>query len=151
MPMSITPISIESPFVFVVHHIAKLYLIGTLQIIISNPYRGNQKLSEHIQTVTDSTFKEQALESPIPVLVDFWADWCGPCKAVAPILETIAEEYAGRIQILKLNVDENKERPSEYGIRGIPTLILFKDGTAKATHVGAMTKSQLSTFIDQNI
>ena len=108
-------------------------------------------MSEHIQHVSDDTFEEKVIKAPTPVLVDFWADWCGPCKAVAPILEIVAEEYAGRIAIMKLNVDENKEQPGNYGIRGIPTLILFKGGNVAATHVGAMSKSQLTTFIDQNI
>lgn len=101
--------------------------------------------------VTDDTFEETVLKSEGPVLVDYWAEWCGPCKMIAPILEEIGEEYAGRLQIAKLNIDENPATPPKYGIRGIPTLMLFKDGNVEATKVGAVSKSQLAAFIDSNI
>ena len=101
-----------------------------------------------INTVTDADFQKDVLDSDIPVLVDFWADWCAPCKAIAPNLEQVAKEYEGKIKILKLNVDENPETPSQYGIRGIPTLIIFVGGEVKKTTSGMASKEQLMTFID---
>jgi thioredoxin 1 len=108
-------------------------------------------MSEHIHYVTDASFKSDVLESPIPVLVDYWAEWCGPCKMIAPILDEISKDYSGRLKVAKLNIDENPQTPGQYGIRGIPTLILFKDGSVEATKVGALSKSQLTAFIDSNI
>lgn len=108
-------------------------------------------MSEHIQHVTDATFKSEVLDSTIPVLVDYWAEWCGPCKMIAPILDEVAREYAGRLKVAKLNIDDNPKTPGEFGIRGIPTLILFKNGNADATKVGALSKSQLTAFIDSNL
>jgi thioredoxin 1 len=108
-------------------------------------------MSENIVHITDETFEEDVLKSGQPVLVDYWAEWCGPCKAIAPILREIAEEYAGKLKIAKLNIDENPETPPKYGIRGIPTLMLFKDGNVEATKVGQLAKSQLSAFIDSNL
>ncbi|WIM06604.1 MAG: thioredoxin TrxA [Candidatus Nitricoxidivorans perseverans] len=108
-------------------------------------------MSEHILHVTDATFKNEVLESGVPVLVDYWADWCGPCKMIAPVLEEVAREYAGKMKIAKLNIDDNPKTPGEYGIRGIPTLILFKGGNVEATKVGALSKSQLTAFIDSNL
>jgi thioredoxin 1 len=102
-------------------------------------------------SITDTTFEEEVLKSEQPVLVDYWAEWCGPCKAIAPILEEIAKEYEGRIKVCKLNIDENPSTPPRYGIRGIPTLMLFKNGDVKATKVGALSKSQLATLIDNNL
>lgn len=108
-------------------------------------------MSEHIQHVTDDTFEPEVLRSTVPVLVDYWAEWCGPCKAIAPILDDVAKDYAGRLKVAKLNVDENQRTPPMYQIRGIPTLMLFKDGALAATKVGALSKSQLTAFIDSNI
>ncbi len=108
-------------------------------------------MSDKIVHVTDGSFEEDVLKAEDPVLVDYWAEWCGPCKAIAPILGEIAEEYAGRLKIAKLNIDENPSTPPKYGIRGIPTLMLFKDGNVEATKVGALSKSQLSAFLDSNI
>ncbi|MDP2808932.1 MAG: thioredoxin TrxA [Rhodocyclaceae bacterium] len=108
-------------------------------------------MSEHILHVTDATFKNEVLESGVPVLVDYWADWCGPCKMIAPILEEVGREYAGKLKIAKLNIDDNPKTPGEFGIRGIPTLILFKGGNVEATKVGALSKSQLTAFIDSNL
>jgi len=108
-------------------------------------------LSASVVYVTDETFEQEILKSEGSVLVDYWADWCGPCKMIAPILEEIAEEYAGKVKVAKLNIDENPETPPKYGIRGIPTLMLFKNGNVEATKVGAMSKSQLAAFLDSNL
>ena len=108
-------------------------------------------MSDKILHVTDETFEEKVLNAEDPVLVDYWAEWCGPCKMIAPVLEEIAEEYAGKLRIAKLNIDDNAETPPKYGIRGIPTLMLFKGGNVEATKVGAVSKSQLSAFIDSNM
>ena len=108
-------------------------------------------MSEHIHHVTDATFEPEVLQAAMPVLVDYWAEWCGPCKMIAPILDEVAQEYAGRLKVAKLNIDENQATPPKYGIRGIPTLMLFKNGNLAATKVGALSKSQLMAFIDSNI
>ncbi|MCB1826860.1 MAG: thioredoxin [Coxiellaceae bacterium] len=102
-------------------------------------------------TITDATFEEQVINSDTPVLVDFWAEWCGPCKMLSPVLEEIAGEYEGRLQIVKVNVDENASAASQYGVRSIPYLVLFKNGSVVATEVGAKTKSQLAAFLDQHV
>ncbi|PCJ42970.1 MAG: thiol reductase thioredoxin [Moraxellaceae bacterium] len=104
-----------------------------------------------IVSVTDSTFESEVLQSDCPVLVDYWAEWCGPCKMIAPILEEIIGEYADKLKIAKLNIDDNDQTPPKYGIRGIPTLMLFKNGNVEATKVGALTKSQLTAFLDSNL
>ena len=108
-------------------------------------------MSENIIQVSDATFEQEVLKSPVPVLVDYWAEWCGPCKMIAPLLDEIATEYAGKIKVAKLNIDNNPGVPPKYGIRGIPTLMLFKNGTVEATKVGALSKSQLTAFLNQNI
>ena len=108
-------------------------------------------MSEHIHHVTDDTFEAEVLQSQSPVLVDYWAEWCGPCKAIAPTLEEVAKEYSGKLKVAKVNVDENQEIPRKYGIRGIPTLMLFKNGNVEATKVGALSKSQLTAFLDSNM
>jgi thioredoxin 1 len=109
------------------------------------------EVSTQIKHVTDDTFGPEVLESEVPVLVDYWAEWCGPCKQIAPILEQVAREYDGRLKIAKVNVDENQQVPAKFGIRGIPTLMLFKNGNLEATRVGALSKSQLTAFLDSNI
>ena len=108
-------------------------------------------MSENIVYLSDDSFETDVLQADGPVLVDYWAEWCGPCKMIAPILEEIADEYDGRITVAKLNIDENAGTPPKYGIRGIPTLMLFKGGAVEATKVGALSKSQLTAFIDSNI
>ncbi|HHJ19525.1 MAG TPA: thioredoxin TrxA [Gammaproteobacteria bacterium] len=108
-------------------------------------------MSENVTYLSDDSFEEEVLKSGDPVLVDYWAEWCGPCKMIAPILDEIAQEYTGRLKVTKLNIDENMGTPPKYGIRSIPTLMLFKNGQVEATKVGALTKSQLSAFLDQNI
>ncbi|CAM3760238.1 thioredoxin TrxA [Bordetella tumulicola] len=105
-------------------------------------------MSEQIKNVSDASFDADVIKSGQPVLVDYWAAWCGPCKMIAPLLEEVATEYAGRLTVAKLNVDENQDTATKYGIRGIPTLMLFKDGQAAATKVGALSKSQLTAFLD---
>jgi len=107
--------------------------------------------SDLIKHVTDASFDVDVLKAEGAVLVDYWAEWCGPCKMIAPILDEIVKEYDGRIRIAKLNIDENQATPPKYGIRGIPTLMLFKNGNVEATKVGALSKSQLTAFIDSNI
>ena len=107
--------------------------------------------SELIKHTTDATFEADVLKSATPVLVDYWAEWCGPCKMIAPILDEVATNYSGKLQIAKMNVDENRDIPAKFGIRGIPTLMLFKNGELAATKVGAMSKSQLTAFIDQQL
>lgn len=108
-------------------------------------------MSDHILHVTDTSFEDEVLNAADPVLVDYWAEWCGPCKMIAPILDEIALEYEGRLRIAKLNIDQNPLTPPRYGIRGIPTLMLFKQGEVEATKVGAISKSQLMAFIDNNL
>ena len=109
------------------------------------------EVSTQIKHVTDDSFEPEVLKSDLPVLVDYWAEWCGPCKSIAPILEQVAREYDGRLKIAKINVDENQQVPAKFGIRGIPTLMLFKNGNLEATRVGALSKSQLTAFLDSNI
>lgn len=108
-------------------------------------------MSEHIKNVSDDSFNADVLHSSQPVLVDYWAAWCGPCKQIAPMLEEIATEYAGKVTVAKLNVDENQETAAKFGIRGIPTLMLFKNGEVAATKVGALSKSQLTEFLNSAI
>jgi len=108
-------------------------------------------MSNNIINVTDSNFEQEVLSSEIPVLLDYWAEWCGPCKMIAPILNDIADEYSGKIKVAKINIDENPGTPAKFGVRGIPTLMIFKSGYIEATKVGAMSKSQLSAFIDSTI
>ncbi|MBX2838272.1 MAG: thioredoxin TrxA [Gammaproteobacteria bacterium] len=107
-------------------------------------------MNEHITPITDATFEEEVLKSDTPVLVDYWAEWCGPCKAIAPVLDDIAPEYAGKVKIVKMNIDENPNTPPKYGIRSIPTLMLFKNGSVDSTKMGALSKAQLAEFLDQN-
>lgn len=110
-----------------------------------------KRVSEKIVYLSDDSFESDVLQADGPVLVDYWAEWCGPCKMIAPILEEIAEEYDGRLTVAKLNIDDNANTPPKYGIRGIPTLMLFKGGAVEATKVGALSKSQLTAFLDSNI
>lgn len=105
----------------------------------------------NVSSINDSTFENEVTESAIPVLVDFWAQWCGPCKSIAPILDELSQKYAGKVKIVKLDVDANPATPPKFGVRGIPTLILFKDGQVKATQVGLLSKTELQSFIDNYI
>ena len=107
--------------------------------------------SELIKHTSDASFDADVLKSSIPVLVDYWAEWCGPCKAIAPILDEVSKDYGGRLQVAKMNVDENRDVPAKFGIRGIPTLMLFKDGQLAGTKVGALSKAQLTAFLDGHL
>jgi len=108
-------------------------------------------MSEHVKQTTDADFEIDVLQSKVPVLVDFWAEWCQPCRMIIPIVEEIAKEYNGKVKVYKMNVDDNTEVPAKYGVRGIPSLLIFKDGDVVSTKVGALTKSQLMAFLDENI
>ena len=108
-------------------------------------------MSENIIHVSDESFEQEVLQSDTPVLIDYWAEWCGPCKMIAPVLEEVASEYSDKIRVAKLNIDDNPATPPKYGIRGIPTLMLFKNGEVEATKVGAVSKAQLTAFLDENI
>ena len=108
-------------------------------------------MNENIINVTDSTFDDEVIKSELPVLLDYWAEWCGPCKMIAPILDDIANEDIGKIKVAKINIDDNPNTPAKFGVRGIPTLMIFKSGSIEATKVGALSKSQLSAFIDSTI
>jgi len=108
-------------------------------------------MSENIVNVTDASFEDDVLKADKAVLVDYWAEWCGPCKMIAPVLEEVAKDYGDRLKVCKLNIDENSDTPPKFGIRGIPTLMLFKDGNVEATKVGALSKSQLTAFLDSSL
>jgi thioredoxin 1 len=108
-------------------------------------------MSDNITHVTDSTFKAEVIDSGLPVLVDYWAEWCGPCKMIAPVLEDVAKEYAGRLRVAKMDIDSNQATPAQFGIRGIPTLMLFKGGQLAGQKVGALSKGQLSAFLDSHL
>ena len=107
--------------------------------------------SDLIKHITDASFEADVLQSAQPVLVDYWAEWCGPCKMIAPILDEVAKDYSGRLNVAKMNVDENRDVPAKFGIRGIPTLMIFKGGQLAATKVGALSKAQLTAFVDANL
>ena len=107
--------------------------------------------SDLIKHISDASFESDVLKAGTPVLVDYWAEWCGPCKMIAPILDEVSETYKGKLQVAKMNVDDNRDIPAKFGIRGIPTLMLFKDGQLAATKVGAMSKAQLTAFLDQQL
>ena len=108
-------------------------------------------MAEHIVHISDESFEEEVIHSERPVLIDYWAEWCGPCKMIAPVLEEIATEYSDRLKVVKLNIDDNPQTPPKYGIRGIPTLMVFKNGQVEATKVGAVSKAQLTAFLDDSL
>lgn len=108
-------------------------------------------MSEYITNISDDSFEEDVLSAAGPVLVDYWAEWCGPCKMIAPVLDEIAREYQGKVKVCKLNIDHNQDTPARFGVRGIPTLMLFKNGNVEATKVGALSKSQLAAFLDSHL
>jgi len=108
-------------------------------------------MAEHIVHISDDSFEEEVLQSERPVLIDYWAEWCGPCKMIAPVLDEIATEYSDRLKVVKLNIDDNPQTPPKYGIRGIPTLMVFKNGQVEATKVGSVSKAQLTAFLDDSL
>lgn len=108
-------------------------------------------MSEHIKHISDASFENDVVKSNTPVLVDYWAEWCGPCRMIAPLLDEVAQEFKGRLTVAKMNVDENQATPAKFGIRGIPTLMIFKNGAVVGTKVGAVSKSQLTSFIESNL
>jgi len=119
--------------------------------ILSSTSKKEKRMSDKIVHISDNSFEQDVLQAEGPVLVDFWAEWCGPCKAIAPVLEELAEDYDGKLKVCKMDVDSNTETAPKYGIRGIPTLIVFNNGDVAGTKVGAVSKSQLSAFIDSVI
>ncbi len=119
--------------------------------LIKSTKDGVTRVSTNTNPVSDDEFEETVLKAAKPVLVDYWAEWCGPCKMIAPILNEIADEYDDQITVVKMNIDDNDNTPQQYGVRGIPTLMLFKDGEVEATKVGALTKGQLKEFLDANL
>jgi thioredoxin 1 len=121
------------------------------EIILKSTFQRKIMANELIQHITDSTFESVVIQSPNTVLVDFWAEWCGPCKMIAPVLDEAATTYKDKLQITKMNVDDNRDIPAKFGIRGIPTLMLFKNGQLAATKVGAMSKAQLTEFLEQQL
>jgi len=123
----------------------------TLAASLLTASKGQNMASDLIKHISDSSFEADVLQAGKPVLVDYWAEWCGPCKMIAPILDEVSSTYEGKLQVAKMNVDENRDIPAKFGIRGIPTLMLFKDGQLAATKVGAMSKAQLTAFIDQQL
>ena len=108
-------------------------------------------MSQNILHISDESFEEEVLKAEKPVLIDYWAEWCGPCKMIAPVLDEVATEYADRVKVVKLNIDDNPQTPPKYGIRGIPTLMVFKNGQVEATKVGAVSKAQLTAFLDDSL
>ena len=108
-------------------------------------------MSEHIKHISDASFENDVVKSDTPVLIDYWAEWCGPCRMIAPLLDEVAQEFKGRLTVAKMNVDENQATPAKFGIRGIPTLMIFKNGAVVGTKVGAVSKSQLTSFIESNL
>jgi thioredoxin 1 len=128
-----------------------LHFSGTFHPVAKHAQKDFSMASELIKHISDSSFEADVLKSGQPVLVDYWAEWCGPCKMIAPILDEVSSTYEGKLTIAKMNVDENRDIPAKFGIRGIPTLMLFKDGQLAATKVGAMSKAQLTAFIDQQL
>jgi thioredoxin 1 len=124
-------------------------MMAVISIVL--PENTENLMSEFITSVTDASFDQEVLQAEAPVLVDYWAEWCGPCKMIAPILDEISEAYHGKLKVCKLNIDENPVTPPKFNVRGIPTLMLFKNGSVEATKVGALSKSQLAAFIDSNL
>jgi thioredoxin 1 len=121
------------------------------EIFLFSSHQEHIMASEHVQNITDASFEADVLQAKTAVLVDYWAPWCGPCKMIAPVLDELAQEYTGRLSIAKLNVDENSQIPAQFGIRGIPTLMIFKNGQLAGTKVGAVSKTQLTEFIDSHL
>ena len=124
-------------------------LVGNYSFMLSILW--SNEVSDLVLHVSDADFSESVLKATGPVLVDYWAEWCGPCKMIAPVLDEIAADYQGKLTVVKVNIDENPKTPQQYGVRGIPTLMIFKNGEVEATKVGALTKSQLAAFIDSNL
>jgi thioredoxin 1 len=133
------------------HSPARVEIVEYARNFLFSRSNSRSPMSDAIVHVNDANFDNEVLQSVTPVLVDYWAEWCGPCKMIAPILEDVARDYSGKLKIAKLNIDENQGTPPKYGIRGIPTLMLFKNGNVEATKVGALSKTQLAAFIDANI